>query len=96
MSAADFRRTLSREDGFDRRQRWLRRLHLDLPLLVLVLLTAAYGLVVLYSALDGDWAALMVAAGGRPIEGLLGCSIFSCFVLFSKKRMMAGLGGSPY
>lgn len=54
MSAADFRRTLSREDGFDRRQRWLRRLHLDLPLLVLVLLTAAYGLVVLYSALDGD------------------------------------------
>jgi len=44
---------------------------------------------------DGDWAALMVAAGGRPIEGLLGCSIFSCFVLFSKKRMMAGLGGSP-
>jgi rod shape determining protein RodA len=57
MSAADFRRTLSREDGFDRRQRWLRRLHLDLPLLVLVLLTAAYGLVVLYSALDGDWAA---------------------------------------
>jgi hypothetical protein len=37
----------------------------------------------------------MVAAGGRPIEGLLGCSIFSCFVLFSKKRMMAGLGGSP-
>ena len=57
MSAADFRRTLSREDGFDRRPRWLRRLHLDLPLLVLVLLTAAYGLVVLYSALDGDWAA---------------------------------------
>ncbi|MGD1988980.1 MAG: rod shape-determining protein RodA [Pseudomonadales bacterium] len=57
MSAADFRRTLSREDGFDRRQRWLRHLHLDLPLLVLVLLTAAYGLVVLYSALDGDWAA---------------------------------------
>ena len=57
MSATDFRRTLSREDGFDRRQRWLQRLHLDLPLLVLVLLTAAYGLVVLYSALDGDWAA---------------------------------------
>jgi rod shape determining protein RodA len=57
MSAADFRRTLSREDGFDRRQRWLRRLHLDLPLLALVLLTAAYGLVVLYSALDRDWMA---------------------------------------
>ena len=57
MSAADFRRTLSREDGFDRRQRWLRRLHLDLPLLALVLLTAAYGLVVLYSALDRDWVA---------------------------------------
>ena len=55
MSAADFRRTLSRDDGFDRRQRWLRRLHLDLPLLALVLLTAAYGLVVLYSALDRDW-----------------------------------------
>ena len=54
MSAADFRRTLSRADGFDRRQRWLRRLHLDLPLLALVLLTAAYGLVVLYSALDRD------------------------------------------
>jgi len=54
MSAADFRRTLSRDDGFDRRQRWLRRLHLDLPLLALVLLTAAYGLVVLYSALDRD------------------------------------------
>jgi len=44
---------------------------------------------------DGDWAALKVAAGGRPIEGLLGCSIFSCFVLFSKKRMMVGLDGSP-
>ena len=57
MSAADFRRTLSRDDGFDRRQRWLRRLHLDLPLLALVLLTAAYGLVVLYSALDRDWVA---------------------------------------
>ena len=57
MSAADFRRTLSREEGFDRRQRWLRRLHLDLPLLALVLLTAAYGLVVLYSALDRDWMA---------------------------------------
>jgi len=55
MSAADFRRTLSRDDGFDRRQRWLRRFHLDLPLLALVLLTAAYGLVVLYSALDRDW-----------------------------------------
>ena len=57
MSAADFRRTLSRDAGFDRRQRWLRRLHLDLPLLALVLLTAAYGLVVLYSALDRDWLA---------------------------------------
>jgi rod shape determining protein RodA len=57
MSAADFRRTLSRDHGFDRRQRWLRRLHLDLPLLALVLLTAAYGLVVLYSALDRDWLA---------------------------------------
>jgi len=57
MSAADFRRTLSRDDGFDRRQRWLRRLHLDLPLLALVLLTAAYGLVVLYSALDRDGVA---------------------------------------
>jgi len=57
MSAADFRRTLSRDDGFDRRQRWLRRFHLDLPLLALVLLTAAYGLVVLYSALDRDWVA---------------------------------------
>jgi rod shape determining protein RodA len=57
MSAADFRRTLSRDDGFDRRRRWLRRLHLDLPLLALVLLTAAYGLVVLYSALDRDWVA---------------------------------------
>jgi len=57
MSAADFRRTLSRDDGFDRRQRWLRRLHLDLPLVALVLLTAAYGLVVLYSALDRDWVA---------------------------------------
>ena len=54
MSAADFRRTLSRDDGFERRQRWLRRLHLDMPLLALVLLTAAYGLVVLYSALDRD------------------------------------------
>ena len=57
MSAADFRRTLSREDGFDRRQRWLRRLHVDLPLLALVLLTATFGLVVLYSALDRDWVA---------------------------------------
>ena len=57
MSAADFRRTLSRDDGFDRRQRWLRRLHLDMPLLALVLLTAAYGLVVLYSALDRDGVA---------------------------------------
>ena len=57
MSAADFRRTLSRDDGFERRQRWLRRLHLDMPLLALVLLTAAYGLVVLYSALDRDGVA---------------------------------------
>lgn len=57
MSAADFRRTLGREDGFDRRQRWLRRLHVDLPLLALVLLTATFGLVVLYSALDRDWVA---------------------------------------
>lgn len=58
MSAADFRRTLRPTDRFARRQLWLRRFHLDLPLVALILLTAGYGLLILYSALDRDVVAL--------------------------------------
>ena len=53
MKRRRFSPHLSREDGWIAASRWLRRLHLDLPLLVLVLLTAAYGLVVLYSSRRG-------------------------------------------
>ncbi len=55
MAGRDFLHRLpDSELAFARKQAWLRRLHIDLPLLVLVLLVCALGLVVLYSAVDGN------------------------------------------
>jgi len=51
----DFLHRLPDSDSvFARRQAWLFRMHVDLPLLVLVLLVCGLGLVVLYSAVDGN------------------------------------------
>lgn len=50
------------ELAFARRQALLWRLHVDLPLLVLVLLVCGLGLVVLYSAVDGNFARLQSQA----------------------------------
>ena len=52
MAERDFLRRLPEEDAFERRQALLFKLHIDLPLLVLVLLICGYGLVVLFSAVD--------------------------------------------
>ena len=52
MADRDFLRRLPEEDAFERRQALLFKLHIDLPLLVLVLLICGYGLVVLFSAVD--------------------------------------------
>lgn len=55
MSGRDFLHRLpDSELAFARRQAWLRKVHIDLPLLVLVLLVCALGLVVLFSAVDGN------------------------------------------
>lgn len=55
MAGRDFvHRLPDSELAFARRQALLWRLHLDLPLLVLLLLICGVGLVVLYSAVDGD------------------------------------------
>lgn len=59
MAGRDFvRRLPDSELAFARRQALLWRLHVDLPLLVLVLLVCGLGLVVLYSAVDGDFQRL--------------------------------------
>jgi rod shape determining protein RodA len=53
MADRDFLRRLpDAEAAFERRQALLWKLHVDLPLLSLVLLICGYGLVVLYSAVD--------------------------------------------
>ena len=53
MADRDFlRRLTDAETAFERRQALLWKLHIDLPLLSLVLLICGYGLVVLYSAVD--------------------------------------------
>ena len=63
MAGRDFvHRLPDSELAFARRQALLLRLHVDLPLLVLVLLVCGLGLVVLYSALDGDVARLQSQA----------------------------------
>lgn len=54
MVDRDFIRRLPSEAAFERRRAALWRLHVDLPLLVLVLLICGYGLVVLFSAVDRD------------------------------------------
>lgn len=52
MSERDFLRSLPGEEAFERRKALLREMHIDLPLLVLVLLICGFGLVVLFSAVD--------------------------------------------
>ena len=54
MSSDFVRRLPGTEQAFERRQALLWRIHVDLPLLVLVLMICGYGLVVLYSAVDRD------------------------------------------
>ncbi len=63
MAGRDFvHRLPDSELAFARRQAWLWRLHVDLPLLLLVLLVCGLGLVVLYSAVDGDFDRLQTQA----------------------------------
>ncbi|HSG89485.1 MAG TPA: rod shape-determining protein RodA [Pseudomonadales bacterium] len=53
MTSRDFLRRMPDADAsFERRQALFWRLHVDLPLFVLVLLICAYGLVILFSAVD--------------------------------------------
>lgn len=54
MSSDFVRRLPETDQAFERRQALLWRIHVDLPLLVLVLMICSYGLVVLYSAVDQD------------------------------------------
>lgn len=55
MADRDFLRQLpDAEASFERRQALLWRVHVDLPLFVLVLLICGYGLVILFSAVDQD------------------------------------------
>lgn len=63
MAGRDFvHRLPDSELAFARRQALLWRLHVDLPLLALVLLICGVGLVVLYSAVDGDVPRLQTQA----------------------------------
>ncbi|MCC5888274.1 MAG: rod shape-determining protein RodA [Gammaproteobacteria bacterium] len=63
MAGRDFvHRLPDSELAFARRQALLWRLHVDLPLLVLVMLVCGLGLVVLYSAVDGDFQRLQSQA----------------------------------
>ncbi|MCC5870977.1 MAG: rod shape-determining protein RodA [Gammaproteobacteria bacterium] len=63
MAGRDFvHRLPDSELAFARRQALLWRLHVDPPLLVLVLLICGVGLVVLYSAVDGDVPRLQTQA----------------------------------
>ena len=62
MAERDFLRRLPEEEAFERRQALLYKLHVDLPLLFLVLLICGYGLVVLYSAVDQNTARLVSQA----------------------------------
>ena len=61
MSNSDFVRQLPTGGGtaLQMRQSILQRLHIDFPLLVLLLLLTTYGGVVLYSASDGNMSILM-------------------------------------
>lgn len=59
MSRGDFQRQMPESSrDFGRAAPWSERLHLDLPLLFMLLLLSAYGLVVLYSASGGDTGAV--------------------------------------
>ncbi len=56
----DFVRTLPNTGaGFARRESWLEKIHLDFPLLILLVLIGIYGMIVLYSALDRETGPLI-------------------------------------
>ena len=60
MSSRDFVRQMPDSGkALQLRASWMQRLHIDLPLLVLLLGLTAYGIVVLYSASDGSRSVLM-------------------------------------
>ena len=60
MSSRDFVRQMPDSGkALQLRPSWMQRLHIDLPLLVLLLGLTAYGIVVLYSASDGSRSVLM-------------------------------------
>lgn len=58
MANQDFSRTLGHagQSGFNRSQQWFARIHLDLPLLLLILILAGSGLFVLYSSSGSNLA----------------------------------------
>ena len=57
MATTDFRRSISSGSmqGFQRSRQLFARIHLDLPLLLLLLLLCGSGLVILYSASGREW-----------------------------------------
>lgn len=60
MSSSDFVRQMPvTGNALHTRQSWLQRMHIDFPLLILLLALTAYGIVVLYSASDGSRSVLM-------------------------------------
>ena len=74
MSNQDFVRRLPVGSGLSAGER-LTRIHLDPLLLLLLIAIVAFGLVVLYSALNRDWrcSANQVAATGDCLSGHAGC-----------------------
>src|SRR5690554_8005512 len=63
--AQDFSRTLEQggQSGFYRSRQWFARVHLDLPLLQLLLALSVSGLLILYSSSGGDLELVIKQAG---------------------------------
>src|SRR5690554_545521 len=63
--AQDFSRTLEQggQSGFYRSRQWFARVHLDLPLLLLLLILSVSGLFILYSSSGGDLELVRKQAG---------------------------------
>lgn len=78
MSNVTFDRILSSEDVLRRRGGWLQRLHLDGPLLLLLLALAVIGMFVLYSAGGKSWELLQRQATSLGI-GLAALCVIAQF-----------------
>ena len=82
---SNFDRILSSEDVMRRRATLLQRMHIDGPLLILLLILAAGSLFVLYSASGKNWDLLLKQATS------FGIGLVSMFVIAQlEPRFMAG------